>query len=115
VDSRHPARIYRKVRITSRKPCIVARLSAGSPEVYKKADWVARLGVYHGGVMKWFAPEVITAGETPSPKNWREIRVELEDLSGTEILIVLECASGGPGHYWNSEHAFIDELSIRGY
>lgn len=115
VDSRHPARIYRKVRITSKKPCIVARLSAVSPEVYKKADWVARLGVYDGGVMKWFAPEVISAGEEPSPKNWRELRVQLVDLKDTEILVVLECASGGPLNHWGNEHAFIDELSIRGY
>ena len=79
-------------------------------DVYEKADWSARLGVCDGSATRWFPPEVIAAQD-----GWKEIRAELSGTDGREILLVLECASGGPGHWWCAEYAFIDEFSVRGF
>ena len=113
LDRDHPAKIFRKVRIASGRARAVARLSACHPEVRKSADWVARIGVFDGH-MVWFDKTVIAAGESASPKGWKEITVDLSPYEGREVLLILECAAGGPGGDWNQEFAFIDEFSVKG-
>jgi hypothetical protein len=109
VDEHHPVRIYRKFRVVSRRSRIVTRLSACAPEVDENADWIARLGVYDG-TMRWIHEEVISA-----KNGWHDVTAVMDVKSGTEVLLVLQCACGGPGGNWVHDQAFIDTFSVKNF
>lgn len=120
LDEKTPVRVYRKVRVVGKRQRLVARVAAVDPKTHvANADWIARLGVYDpnlpGGNMIWYFSEIITAGTEEKPGGWTEIAAELGYFAGKEILVVLECAAGGPHSTWNNEQAFIDEFSVRGF
>jgi hypothetical protein len=112
LDHTHACRIYRKVRVATRHTRAKIRVSACSPDYNPDADWQARVGVYDGSLV-WLTEAVIDAGPKPSPQGWHELTTDLGEFAGREVLVILECAAGGPKSHWANENAFIDEFSIK--
>jgi|GEM_PF-2506233 len=112
-DKRTPARIFRKVRITSPRTRIKLRVAACNPcLVNDNPDWIASIGVFADGKMDWLRKYLVYGGDESYPVGWKDIEVELRDYAGKDVLLVLECAAGGLGGHWDYEHAFIDEFSV---
>jgi hypothetical protein len=126
-DSQHPVRIYRKVRVATSRAQLVAFVAACHPEKCEGADWIARLGVFEenavdtsaiddgvdGESIRWLTTEVVSSGSKDSPAGWKKISAPIGAYAGGALLVVLECAAGGPRGEWFHEHAFIDEFSVR--
>ena len=115
-DQKGSALVLRKIKIKSRKAKVVVRIAACAPDYFSEADFKARVGVYtiHEGSTKWLGEfRAISATRKSAPMGWVEIRGDLAGYAGKEVLLVLECAAGGPLHGWHNEHAFIDEFSVK--
>jgi hypothetical protein len=109
VNKEHPARIYRRVKVGSKRAQLVARLSSDKQPPEVQADWLARLGVYDGS-LTWIAEEVISAKDAPYPRRWKEITANLAIYAGKEVLVILECAKAGDDALGQG---YVDEFSIR--
>ena len=110
VDTKHPVRIVRKIRAPSKRARVLARLSAYAPRVCEQADWIVRIRVFDGAEERVLLKEVISASD-----GWKEVSAPLGVTGGREVLVVLECACGGPGGDWFYEQAYIDSFSIRNF
>jgi len=107
-----PVQLLRKVKVFSKRSKVALRLSSCFDRKGNAFDFEARLGVYDRE-LKWLRSEIVLAGDEPSPEGWIEFEEPLSDYVGKEILLVLQCAAGGPQSKWWCENAFVDEFSVK--
>jgi hypothetical protein len=114
LGGRAPAQIVRKVMVPdTRNPRLSVRACAEAGEGKGVSDWVLRLKVYEDGTTRQLAEQVITSLNPPTKKGWTTVEASLADYAGREVLLVVECAAGGPRDGWRFEHAFIDFIRVR--
>lgn len=113
LESSIPARLYRKVRVPSSRARLQARVAAVHPDIRPHADWIARLGIFTGfGEVEWVLEEIISAGRPDNPAGWFTLSADLGDHAREDVLVILECSTGGPDSDWMNEYVFIDEFSV---
>lgn len=111
---RHPAQIVRSVKVPdSRHPRLSVRACAEAGAGKGASDWVLRLKICENGTTHQLAEQVISSLDPPTKKGWTTVEASLAAYAGREVLIVIECASGGPRDDWRFEHAFFDFIRVR--
>ena len=106
-----PALILRKATLPQGKPMLRVVVSGDPYEGPGKSDFLLRAGVVADGRIQWFNEEVIDAGLTPAPANWRTLHYPLEAHAGKTVGLVVKVSYGGPKGVFNEE-AFFDEISV---
>ena len=76
-----------------------------------KSDFLLQAGIFEGGQIKWFDPQVIDAGTPPTVDNWQTLEYPLTEYTGKTVGIIIKVSYGGKIAALNEE-AFFDEISV---
>jgi hypothetical protein len=113
LGKRTPVQVVRKVVVPKfGNPHVVVRACAEAGAGAGRSDWIFRLKV-HDGTTKTLHEEVVASQKAPTRAGWRLLRASLADYAGREVLLVVECAAGGPRGSWAWERAFLDFVHVR--
>jgi hypothetical protein len=106
--------VIRKVALPEAKSLTLEVVASGDPyESPGQSDFRLQAGIHDGQDTTWFREEVIDAGDSPAPENWRVLRYDLARFAGKTVGIVVKLSGGGPKRAWLNEEAFLDEISVR--
>lgn len=105
-----PAQLLRRVRLGDE---ITARVCADARADPTHAGATFRVGVWRPGdeAPTWLHESIVTSAAVPSEAYWTDVSVPTVDLSGEDVLVVIE-AVASPVHL-GPDALFLDELSFR--
>lgn len=107
-----PARLMRRVTLGD---AISARVCADASADPTHAGATLRIGVWSvergGDEPTWLHEVIVSSAAAPSEAQWRDVTVPTGELSGDDVLVVLEVAAS-PVHV-GPDTLFLDELSFR--
>ncbi len=106
----YPAQVIRRVKLPPGKSSFRVRASGEAVAALKMADFRLRMLVFDG-TEHVLVDEVVGNDEQRSEKNWRTFEADVSRFGGQDVLMIVECGSGGVLP-WNFEHAYLDEASV---